>query len=124
MTVSSHSPTDMPERRAASCAVSRACGGMSSTSQGTPDVMPASTVQQREAEAGRLIVNRCSLTSRDGARGPISRAPVFADYGKWTVNISCAGGGIGIFRGQGGGPCRHIPGPVQGVAVAELLARQ
>ena len=42
MTLSSHSPTDMPERRAASRAVSRACRLTPSTCHGTPDFMPAS----------------------------------------------------------------------------------
>src|ERR1700722_6740224 len=50
--------------------------------------MPASTVQQGGAGAGRPLVNRCSLTGGDGARDPISSIPVLLGYGKWTVNFA------------------------------------
>jgi hypothetical protein len=53
-------------------------------------------------------MNRCSLTGGDGARDPISSIPVFAGYGKWTVNFSCRRGGIAIFR-RDGVPGADIP---------------
>src|SRR6202035_3961356 len=71
--------------------------------------MPASTVQQGGAGAGRPIMNRCSLTGGDGARDPISSIPVFAGYGKWTVNFSCGGGGIAIFQRDDAVPGADIP---------------
>jgi hypothetical protein len=54
-------------------------------------------------------VNRCSLTGGDGARDPISSIPVFAGYGKWTVNFSCGRGGIAIFRQDHAVPGVDIP---------------
>ena len=50
MTVSSHSPTDMPDRRAASCAVSRASRLTPLTCQPTPDFMPAILVPKSEEQ--------------------------------------------------------------------------
>src|SRR5690348_10834484 len=68
MTLLSHSPSDMPERRAASRALSRASGRMPFTLHGTPNFILEDPRQMEQMEGrARPSWNRRLLTT--GARG-------------------------------------------------------
>ena len=58
----SHLPIDMPARRAASRAVSRACGLTPLTCQGKPDFMPASDASREKQ--GRMALAEPALINK------------------------------------------------------------
>src|SRR5262249_32057383 len=74
---SSHSPTDMPDRRAASRALSRACGP-TVTSHGTPDVMPASANCTERSGARTACRKRRLFTGGNQSAQTRARAEFFS----------------------------------------------
>src|SRR5579872_1368452 len=90
MSESSHSPTDMPERRAAASAASRASCGISSTSHETPDVMPASTVRLKE-ERDRTAHREPVLADRWGRRATLYPRSQFlrVTVNVWLISRAC-----------------------------------
>src|SRR5712691_6229525 len=88
MTLSSHSPTDTPERRAASRAVSRARRLTPVTCQGTPDFMPASGCWTgRSGSRDGLRANGASYRTVNCDAPLCPRLTVFAVQGKQTVKV-------------------------------------
>jgi hypothetical protein len=74
MTVSSHSPTDIPARRAAARAVSRARGRTPFISHGNPDFIPriqAIKEKQEPERGGELLI------AGEERRGPVPSVPSF-----------------------------------------------
>src|ERR1700734_3287287 len=87
MTELSHSPTDMPDRRAASRAAARASGRRPLKFHGPPDLILTSKTTSEEQEvpvaSSSILMNR-----RHGRRGFLSPEANVEDYGKEAVKKS------------------------------------
>src|SRR5687768_3244800 len=83
MTLLSQSETDIPARRAASSAVSRASGRRPFTFHGTPDFMLTSA--HGRGAGFQPLSNRHVLNERGYRRGPVPSQPTFAGQGKHSV---------------------------------------
>src|SRR3569833_3227168 len=95
MTELSHSPKGMPDRRAASLAVSRASGRMPLTLHGTPNFILHPTSRWRRKEACVLD----SLTAgRTGYRPPGDFLPLTVNTGLTTCRSAGVSVRIGLAR--------------------------
>ena len=89
MSVSSHWPTDMPARRAASRAASRVCGGMPRKCHRGPDFIP--DIQMHDPRAASSSARSCRSRVDDDRRVP--RCPD-CQFLLFTVNARLTAGAV------------------------------